>query len=71
MKYSFKVTNLGCSSCCNKIEDKLNKNKELKAVVNFMLEKVTIETELEYSVVEEYVNKIIKKHNKKCEVTKI
>ena len=59
MKYSYNIKNLTCANCAKKLEDTLNKDKNIKkAVVNFSTSKVIIETELSSPF--NYVNNIVK-----------
>lgn len=45
MKKVYKITNLDCATCALKIEEALNKVAEIdRAKVNFMTEKITVET---------------------------
>lgn len=60
MKYKYKLNELDCANCANKLECKLNEDKNIKnATVNFSKLTVTIETNMENGV-KEYVSKIIK-----------
>ena len=60
MKYKYKLTELDCANCANKIEEKLIKDKNIiNANVNFSKLTLTVETNLENNVTE-YVTKIIK-----------
>ena len=46
MKYIYRVDNLDCANCANKIEAKLNKEPYIKeAELNFMLKKLTVVSE--------------------------
>ena len=46
MKYIYRVDNLDCANCANKIETKLNKEPYIKeAELNFMLKKLTVVSE--------------------------
>ena len=59
-KYRYKINNLDCANCARKIEDSLNKNKDLKNVkVNFNTMMISYETEKNISI--SGVNKLIKK----------
>lgn len=61
MRYKFNISSLDCANCAKKIEDALNKDKNIdKAIVNFSSLKLTIETDLSNDVLK-YVNKIVKK----------
>lgn len=60
MKYNYNIKNLTCANCAKKIEDTLNKDKNIKkAIVNFGTSKVIIETELPKPF--NYVKNIVKK----------
>lgn len=60
MKYKYKLTELDCANCANKIEENLLKDKNIiNANVNFSKLTLTVETNLENNVTE-YVTKIIK-----------
>ena len=61
MKYSYNIKNLTCANCAKKLEDALNKDKNIKkAIVNFSTSKVVIETDLShpFNYVKEIVNKV-------------
>lgn len=61
MKYKYNVSNLDCANCAKKIEDALNKDKNIKsATLNFGNLKLTIETDYNDDVLK-YVRKIVKK----------
>lgn len=61
MKYKYNISNLDCANCAMKIEEALNKDKNIKsATVNFSNLKLTVETDIEGDVLK-YVTKIIKK----------
>ena len=58
MKYKYNIKNLDCANCAKKIEEKLNKDKNIKnAIVNFSASTVSVETDLEKSF--EYVKQIV------------
>ena len=60
MKYRFKLNGLDCPNCANKIEVKLNNDKNIRnASVNFSKLTVSLETDLE-SDVKKYVSDIVK-----------
>ena len=47
MKYSYNIKNLTCANCAKKLEEKLNKDENIKkGVVNFSTSKVIIETDI-------------------------
>ena len=58
MKYKYNIKNLDCANCAKKIEEKLNKDKNIKnTIVNFSASTVSVETDLEKSF--EYVKQIV------------
>ena len=58
MKYKYNIKNLDCANCAKKIEEKLNKDKNIKnAIVNFSASTVSVETDLEKPF--EYVKQIV------------
>lgn len=60
MKYIYKLNNLDCPRCANKIENKLNEHKDInKASINFSKLELTIETNQKNDV-KSLVSKIIK-----------
>ena len=68
-KYKYNINNLVCANCARKIEEILNKNKELKnAIVNFNTSKISYEAEREFSIKE--LNDIIKTVEPDAYVTK-
>lgn len=67
--YKYNINNLDCANCARKIEEILNKNKELKnAIVNFNTSKISYEAEREFSIKE--LNDIIKTVEPDAYVTK-
>ena len=60
MKCKYKLNELDCAACANKIETKLNKDKNIEnAVVNYSKLTISLETNLTNNV-KEYVEKIVK-----------
>ena len=60
MKCKYKLNELDCAACANKIETKLNKDKNIEnAVVNYSKLTISLETNLTNDV-KEYVEKIVK-----------
>lgn len=58
MKYKYNIKNLDCANCASKIEEKLNKDKNIKkAIVNFNSSTVTVETEIKEPFI--YIKEII------------
>ena len=61
MKYKYNIKNLDCANCAKKIEETLNKNKNIKsASVNFAKQTVTVETNISdpFNYVKDIVEKI-------------
>lgn len=61
MKYTFKIKNIECDNCCNKIIDKINKNKNIEVSINVMFEKITINSDLEINEIIAIVDDVLKK----------
>ncbi len=61
MTYNFKIKNIECDNCCNKIVDKINKNKDIEVNINVMFEKITINSNLEIDVIIKIVDDVLKK----------
>lgn len=66
MKKVFSIKNIDCANCAAKIEDKINKiNGVEEAVLNFMMEKLTVEfvadTDDEILKVIEEIKKVVGK----------
>lgn len=66
MKKVYSIEGIDCANCAAKIEDKINKIKEIdEANLNFMMEKLSIEfkasTDEEAEEVMKEVGKIVKK----------
>lgn len=66
MKKVYSIEGIDCANCAAKIEDKINKIKEIdEANLNFMMEKLSIEfkvsTDEEAEKVMQQVRKIVKK----------
>ena len=58
MKYKYNIKNLDCANCAKKIEEKLNKDKNIKnTIVNFSTSTVSVETDLEKPF--QYVKQIV------------
>ena len=58
MKYKYNIKNLDCANCAKKIEEKLNKDKNIKnTIVNFSTSTISVETDLEKPF--EYVKQIV------------
>ena len=66
MKKVYSIEGIDCANCAAKIEDKINKIKEIdEANLNFMMEKLSIEfkasTDEEVEEIMKEVRKIVKK----------
>ena len=69
MKYKYKLNNLNCPKCANKIECTLNNHKDIiNARVNFSKLELTIETNQKNNI-KEMVSKIIKDVNTEVRIT--
>lgn len=69
MKYKYKLNNLDCPKCANKIECTLNNHKDIiSARVNFSRLELTIETNQKNNI-KEMVSKIIKDVNTEVRIT--
>lgn len=69
MKYKYKLNNLDCPKCANKIECTLNNHKDIiDAKVNFSKLELTIETNKKDNV-KDFVSKVIKEVNTEVKVT--
>ena len=50
MRYTYKIKNLDCANCAKKIEDTLNKDKNINnAILNFATLKLSLDTDVENS----------------------
>ena len=61
MKYKYNIKNLDCANCAKTLEDRLNKDKNIKsASVNFAKQTVTVETNISdpFNYVKDIVEKI-------------
>lgn len=61
MKYKYNIKNLDCANCAKKIEENLNKDKNIKsASINFAKQTVTVETNISdpFNYVKDIVEKI-------------
>jgi len=71
MKYKYKLNNLDCVNCANKIESKLNEDNNINSAnINFSKLTVTIETQMKNGV-KEYISKIIKNIDSNVNVLEI
>ena len=71
MKYKYKLNNLDCPKCANKIECILNNHKDIiKANVNFSKLELTIETNIKDNI-KSLVSKIISEVNSEVKISNI
>ncbi|MBE6153027.1 MAG: cadmium-translocating P-type ATPase [Firmicutes bacterium] len=71
MKYKYKLNNLDCVNCANKIESRLNEDNNINSAnINFSKLTVTIETQMKNGV-KEYISKIIKNIDSNVNVLEI
>ena len=71
MRYKYKLNNLDCPKCANKIECTLNNHKDIiNAKVNFSKLELTIETNKKENI-KDLVSKIIKEVNLEVKVTEL
>ncbi len=67
-KYKYNINNLDCANCARKIEEDINKNKDIKnALVNFNTSKITFESEKEFTLKE--LNELVKRIEPDSSVT--
>ncbi len=70
MKYTFKIEELDCAHCASKIEAELNKLCGVtKANVNYLSEKITLESDIEKSELFDKVKKIAEKVEPDCKIS--
>lgn len=68
-KYKYNINNLDCANCARKIEEELNKNKEINnVIVNFNTSKLSYESDKDISI--SNLNKLIKKIEPSVNITK-
>lgn len=61
MKFKFKITGLDCPNCAAKLASIMEKSEGISsAKINFLTEKLTVESELSENVLLESLNKIAK-----------
>ncbi len=71
MKRSFKLENLDCAHCAAKMEEAINKLDSVdKAVISFMTQRLTIETENDMDEVLDQCQKAISKVEDDCKIVR-
>ena len=71
MKRSFKLENLDCANCAAKMEAAINKLDSVdKAVISFMTQRLTIETENDMDEVLDQCQKAIDKVEDDCRIVR-
>lgn len=71
MKRSFKLENLDCANCAAKMEKAINKLDSVdKAVISFMTQRLTIETENDMDEVLDQCQKAIDKVEDDCRIVR-
>lgn len=71
MKKSFKLENLDCANCAAKMEAAINKLDTVdKAVISFMTQRLTIETENDIDEVLDQCQKAINKVEDDCRIVR-
>lgn len=69
MKITYKIENLCCASCASRIEEEIAKlDKVDKVNVNFLTEKIVIETELDRTALLTQIKSIVVKIEPDCTV---
>lgn len=70
MKKIYRIKNLQCAHCAHKMEKSIQKLDGIEnASVNFLMQKITIETSVEnLTELEKEISKICKKIESDCEV---
>ena len=71
MKYKFNITGLDCPNCAAKLASLMSANESIEnAKINFLTEKLTVESELEEVKLIALLNEIAKKFEKGVKVEK-
>ena len=71
MKRSFKLENLDCANCAAKMEEAITKLDSVdKAVISFMTQRLTIETENDMDEVLDQCQKAIDKVEDDCRIVR-
>ena len=69
MKKTYNITNLDCANCATKIENEVKKIHGIVSFnINFVLQKMTIETNEEMSEILQKIKKIAEKVEPDCEI---
>ena len=69
MKKTFKLVDLDCANCAQKMEDAINKLPGVTATVSFMAQKLTIEADDVDSIMKDVV-KCVRKVEPDCEIVR-
>ena len=67
MKKTFKLVDLDCANCAQKMEDAINKRPGVTATVSFMAQKLTIEADDVDSIMKDVV-KCVRKVEPDCQI---
>ena len=67
MKKTFKLVDLDCANCAQKMEDAINKLPGVTATVSFMTQKLTIEADDVDSIMKDVV-KCVRKVEPDCQI---
>ena len=71
MKRSFKLENLDCANCAAKMEEAINKLDSVdKAVISFMTQRLTLETENDMDEVLDQCQKAINRVEDDCRIVR-
>ena len=69
MKKTYNIINLDCANCATKIENEVKKIDSIISFnINFVLQKMTIETNEEISNILQKIKKIAEKVEPDCEI---
>lgn len=69
MKKTYNIINLDCANCATKIENEVKKIDSIISFnINFVLQKMTIETNEEMSKILQKIKKIAEKIEPDCEI---
>ena len=68
MKKTFKLVDLDCANCAQKMEDAINKLPGVTATVSFMAQKLTIEADEVDSLIMKDVVKCVRKVEPDCQI---
>ena len=71
MKCKYRINNLDCASCANKVEIALNKDKNINnAIVNYSNSTISIDTDINDNI-KDYIEKIIKKIEPEAKISEM